>query len=184
MNWVGIMRSKKELNRELVEIKKKLHDIQDIKTSEKQFISEKDVAATNSANLMKYIIDENRKTTMILKGIMDKMARIEQGLHEIYYDEDPEPEETTNVRGVKEEVPVSALDAQIIQAVQRRGMACADDIKKEMNYKGRNAASTHLNKLYREGILDRYQLGKRVYYKLNAGKATTTQFITPAEALR
>ncbi len=30
-------------------------------------------------------------------------------------------------------------------------MACADDIKKQMSYRGRNAASARLNRLYKQG---------------------------------
>ena len=60
-------------------------------------------------------------------------------------------------------------------------IACSEDIQKRMNYKGRNAASARLNKLYKQGLLERYQLGHKVYYKYNAGKATNPLIISPPQ---
>jgi len=60
-------------------------------------------------------------------------------------------------------------------------MACAEDIKREMNYRGRNAASARLNRLHKQGLLDRYQLGHKVYYKYDAGKTTNTLIVSPPQ---
>jgi hypothetical protein len=60
-------------------------------------------------------------------------------------------------------------------------MACAEDIKKHMSYKGKNAASARLNRLFKEGLLDRYQLGHKVYYKYDAGKTTKTLIVSPPQ---
>ena len=60
-------------------------------------------------------------------------------------------------------------------------MVCADEVKTLMGYKGRNAACTRLNKLYKDGLLDRYQLGHKVYYKYDAGKTTNTLIISPPQ---
>ena len=63
--------------------------------------------------------------------------------------------------------------------IQVKGMACAEDIKNAMSYKGLNAASARLNNLFKRGILQRYQLGHKVYYKYDAGKTTNTLIISP-----
>ena len=108
------------------------------------------------------------------------MARLESGIRDTYY-EDEEVEDQKNVFRGAREVPISWLDAEILKNVQVLGMACADDIKKRMNYKGRNAASVRLNRLYRQGVLDRYQLGRKVYYKYDAGKASDTLIVSPPQ---
>jgi hypothetical protein len=178
------MRSKKEIEKELMDIKAKLQSISDGKVNYKQSVQVKEDNGSTSSNLftiVKYMFDENRKNTLLLKNILESIARLETELRDAYYEEVAEPEEKqTNVKGIKE-IPVSGLDAQIIQAVQIMGMACADDIKKRMNYKGRNAASTRLNKLYKIGLLQRYQLGRKVYYKYDAGKATDTLIVSPPQ---
>ena len=50
-----------------------------------------------------------------------------------------------------------------------------------MSYKGRNAASARLNKLYRIGLLERFQLGHKVYYKFDAGKMASTLIVSPPQ---
>ena len=58
-------------------------------------------------------------------------------------------------------------------------MLCADDIKEKLHYKGRNAACTRLNRLHKAGLLERHQLGHKVYYKYDAGKATKLLILSP-----
>ena len=179
------MRSRKELERELVDIKRKLQNISETKTNERNAIAEKEESERTSSNmfsLVKYMFDENKRTTMLLKSISESVARLEAELRDIYYEEENEEPEgrQTNVKGIRE-IPISGLDRQIIQAVQMKGMACADDIKEMMKYKGRNAASTHLNRLYKTGLLQRYQLGRKVYYKYEAGKTTETLIVSPPQ---
>jgi len=60
-------------------------------------------------------------------------------------------------------------------------MACADDVKAGMNYRGRNAASARLNKLYKMGLIDRLQLGHKVFYKFDAGKTTKILIVSPPQ---
>jgi predicted transcriptional regulator of viral defense system len=80
-------------------------------------------------------------------------------------------------------VPLSDIDAKIINfvQVQHNGMVCADEVREFMGYKGNNAACARLNKLYKDGLLDRFQLGHKVYYKFDAGKTTNTLIISPPQ---
>jgi hypothetical protein len=180
------MRSKKEIENELVDIKKKLETISESKSTESTILAEKEASdKTNTSlfSLVKYMFDENRKTTLLLKNISESLARLSEDVHDIYYEDEAaaEPEERTPVKGFKE-VPISELDRQILQAVQVLDLACADDIRKRMNYKGRNAASAHLNRLYKTGLLQRHQLGKKVCYKYDAGKAIDTVIVSPPQS--
>jgi hypothetical protein len=179
------MRSRKAIETEIQTIKTQ---IDSLKTSQtKEIIDEKIKADETSSGLLsivKLVVEENRKTTLILKSISDNLARLEMDLADtVLYGQDDqnafnvEKNETSHQR-VR---PISGLDAKILQAVQIRNIACANDIKKELSYKGRNAASARLNRLYRQGLLERYQLGHTVYYKLDAGKTADTLIISPPQ---
>ena len=64
-------------------------------------------------------------------------------------------------------VPLKALpehDQLIVHLAFERGQVSADEIKKELGYKGKNAASQRLNKLFKEGHLKKIQAGRKVVY--------------------
>ncbi len=181
----GSMRSRKTIENTLIEIQKNIANIREKTDKEKELLAEKERSEETSSNLfslIKYMVDENKRTTMLLKSISENMARLESGIRDnSYYEEEEVEDQRQNVVRGAREIPVSWLDAEILKNIQVLGMACADDIKKSMNYKGRNAASMRLNRLYRLGVLDRYQLGKKVYYKYDAGKAADALIVSPPQ---
>ncbi len=81
------------------------------------------------------------------------------------------------------EVAISAVDASIVEFLQTqpKGMASADDVRNFMHYRGKNAACARLNNLYKRGVLERFQLGHKVYYKFDAGKATIQLIVSPPQ---
>lgn len=181
------MRSKKGLEKELQSIKREIAALGGKNTEFAELLSGKVKAQETSTGLLtlvKYLMDENRKTTMLLRNISENLARLETDLNATYEEENPKPEQyVQQPSGEKlvRELPISGLDARIIQTIQVMGMACADDIKSKMNYRGRNAASARLNRLYKQGILERYQLGHKVFYKYDAGKAASTLIVSPPQ---
>ena len=56
------------------------------------------------------------------------------------------------------------VDGKIIEFVKKNGKACAEDLQRAFNYRGKNAASARLNKLHSQGLLEKKQAGRRVYY--------------------
>lgn len=178
------MHQKKSIENAIMEIQKSIENIKEKTEKEKELLSDRGKSEETSVNLfslIKYMVDENRRTTMILKSIQENMARLESGIRDTYYEEEEVEDQRQNVFRGAREIPLSWLDTEILKNVQVLGMACADDIKKRMNYKGRNAASVRLNRLYRQGILERYQLGRKVYYKYDAGKASDTLIVSPPQ---
>ncbi|MGC8687195.1 MAG: winged helix-turn-helix domain-containing protein [Candidatus Micrarchaeia archaeon] len=180
------MRSKKEIEKDVQSIKKGIDELKEKNSHLSSIVSEKaksDDINSSLFSLVKYLIDENKRTTMILQSLAQGINRLES---ELFSDEAPSsvaPEQEAQLpiqQGAKE-MPISDLDAKILQIIQRKGMACADDIKANLNYKGRNAASARLSKLYKEGLLTRYQLGHKVFYKFDAGKATNILIISPPQ---
>ncbi len=81
------------------------------------------------------------------------------------------------------EVAISTVDANIVEFVQTRpkSMAAAEDVMAFMHYRGKNAACARLNSLYKRGVLERLQLGHKVYYKFDAGKATIQLIVSPPQ---
>ncbi|MDE1869453.1 MAG: hypothetical protein KGH71_00510 [Candidatus Micrarchaeota archaeon] len=129
------------------------------------------------STMLKYMIDERERTNKMLKGITERLKKLEVEISSI---------EETDEKGLdfpvgNREVPLSNLDSRILELAQAKGMVCADDVQKEMNYRGRNAACARLNRLYRAGLLDRFQLGHKVYFKYDAGKTTNTLIISPPQ---
>jgi hypothetical protein len=170
------MRSRNKIRNELVAIKKKLEQLQSKELELQSFVIDKQKVGKEKSDqtndqlwtLLKYMIEENKMTRLLMeqlsKNIQDQYA--DADLDEQQMQGDLEQEPTTKI------VPISELDAKILQYMQMQhtGMACADDIKRAMSYRGRNAASARLSKLFKQGLIERHQLGHTVYYKYNAGK--------------
>ncbi len=177
------MRSKKEIERELQNIQNQISQLASKNVDIREVVQEKaksDETGSNLITLLKYMMDENKKTTMILKGMSETLGRLDANLNAEYFeqvDQEPYPQENK----LAKVQPISGLDAQIMQIIQIRGLTSADDIKRQMNYRGRNAASARLNRLYRAGLLERYQLGHKVYYKYDAGKTSQTLIVSPPQ---
>jgi hypothetical protein len=187
MNVFGIgmeNNSKKVIEKELQGMKEQISQIATKNLDIENLLQSKaksDETGSNLVTLLKYMMNESKSTTMILKAMAEKLEKIDSEINADYYEQ--EDQETTYPQENKlaKVQPVSELDAKIIQLVQVRDMACADDIKKIMSYKGRNAASARLNRLHKLGLLERYQLGHKVYYKYDAGKTTNTLIVSPPQ---
>ncbi len=179
------MRSKKEIESDIGHLKEQLSELSS-KNVEMKKISETNSkegdAAPQMFLLLKYMIEENKRTTLLLKHISDSISRLEESLDDSYYEEEPsEKVKQQNQPQQVKELMLSETDTKILQFIQisRNSMSCADEIREKMHYRGRNAASARLNRLYKLGIVDRYQLGHKVYYKFDVGKATKTLIVSP-----
>jgi hypothetical protein len=168
-------RSRKRLENELQDMKRQINQLTSRNMDIHGILQEKvksDEIGSNFLALYKHM-------DLVLKNMSDKLETIGANINAEYYeqeDQDPQYPQENKLAKVQ---PISGLDAQILQIVQRIELACADDIKKQMSYKGRNAASARLNRLYKIGLLERYQLGHKVYYKYDAGKTTNTLIVSP-----
>jgi hypothetical protein len=123
-------------------------------------------------SLITYLIDEREKTNKALERITQKIVTLEKEFENTGADDGHRP---------LDKVLLSDVDAKIINFVQTQDMACAEDVCKFMNYNGKNAASARLNKLHKERLLERFQLGHTVYYRFDAGKTTETLIISPPQ---
>ncbi|MGI0100550.1 MAG: winged helix-turn-helix domain-containing protein [Candidatus Micrarchaeaceae archaeon] len=183
-NNVSDKNSRKETEKALQTMKAQIEQLSTKNSDITAALQEKaksDETGSGLMTLLKYMMNENKNTTMMLKSIYDRLERIDSDFNAGNYEQEDQDQPLMNENRLAKVQPISGLDAQIMQIIQIRGMACADDIKKQMNYRGRNAASSRLNKLYKQGLLERYQLGHKVYYKYDAGKTTNTLIVSPPQ---
>ncbi|MFH1586270.1 MAG: hypothetical protein ABID38_00260 [Candidatus Diapherotrites archaeon] len=102
---------------------------------------------------------ERERTNKILEQINDNYDRI---MFQLKTGETTVASETPVEKAVFNVLPEQ--DQIILKFVDDRGSVTATDVKSIMNYKGLNAASQRLNKLFKEGYLKKVQSGKRVLY--------------------
>ena len=73
-------------------------------------------------------------------------------------------EDANSLQQRESEEPSSILseqDQMIMHMVHSNGKISADEIRTELGYKGKNAASQRLNRLFKEGHLRKMQSGRK-----------------------
>ncbi len=114
------------------------------------------------AALIHKLIEERQKTNRLLEQINEKYDRImlelKQGSPKVA------TEDHAHTTHANEFQMMAEQDSAILKYIEQHGQASAKDIKTIMNYKGLNAASQRLNKLFKEDYLKKVQVGKKVLY--------------------
>ncbi|MFH1286017.1 MAG: hypothetical protein ABIH99_05545 [Candidatus Micrarchaeota archaeon] len=105
--------------------------------------------------LMFKLMQEKENANRILQNINAKLDRLEGRI-----------EKLERVKPPKKPAPnmLPEVDMRIISFVKGRKGVNAEELQKEMRYRGRNAASARLSRLYGIGLLGKKQVGKKVYY--------------------
>jgi hypothetical protein len=169
------MGQKNDLKGDLVAIRKQIAKLGNKEESLRSILSEKEKVEETSSGLLtllKFVISENKSTRQMIERMSTTLSKLEAEVNAVEEEEfEAQPQEQEPAE--RPTVVLSGLDTKIVQYIQIKSMACADDIKKMMGYKGRNAASARLNKLKMMGILTRHQAGHKVFYMYNAAGKTT-----------
>lgn len=162
-----------ELTKQIKELKEKIEQVAMQNAGVREHVDETSLAA-----LVKYLVEERERTNKQLELVTKQVEKLEELIAQPASEEAAPIEE--NIAEAKP-VPLSPVDTKVIEFVQAKGMASAEELRAFMGYKGKNAASARLNLLYKRGLLERYQLGHKVYYRY-AGKATQNEIlITPPQ---
>jgi hypothetical protein len=161
----------KQMAKEIEELKRELKEVSEKNHAEIP-------ANPNFSELLKFMAEERGRTNTLLDGITKRMKALEETLSAMELAGGQVVQEEFAAPSSRE-VPLSSVDAKLINFVQAKGMACAEEVKEYMNYRGNNAACARLNNLRKLGLLERLQLGHKVYYKYDAGKAINTLIVTP-----
>ena len=101
--------------------------------------------------LIHRLIQERKLTNTLLKSIEERLAALESR---------PAQEET------KFPKVLSERDQQIVDYILKHGKANANEIMHAFGYKKQNGASARLNKLCKEGVLEKIRSGKQVFFYL------------------
>jgi len=72
--------------------------------------------------------------------------------------------EELSVGSEHDSIELSKKDQEVLDYVVTQGKVSAEDLQEQFSYKGKNAASARLHKLYAVGALDKIQSGRTVYY--------------------
>ena len=165
--------NKKQMETKLQELERELEKQRSVPAA----LPPSDVSA---ADVLKYFIAKEESTNAMFRNIAEQVRSLREQVNESMMEtqgqDDYAPIEPR-------EIPISSRDAKIIEFIQTRpkGMASADEVKVYMHYKGNNAACARLMGLYKQGVLERLQLGHKVYYKFDAGKATIQLIVSPPQ---
>lgn len=109
--------------------------------------------------LLMYRLSKQRKqTNHLFSKILDKLSNMEEQFESKSVNTVTKREERLN----KE--MLSDVDRKIYKYMEDSDKVDAEEIKKYLGYKGKNAASARLNSLYKKGYLDKERVGKRVLY--------------------
>lgn len=171
---MSLNKGKKEIEEEISKLKSEVKALSQRTVSKEgtEHASEDELS-----NMMKHMSEERERTNKMLANIMERITKMEHRLSAVV---EEEPMEQLN-NEAREIVPLSKIDTLIVEMAQAKGAVCADDVKALMMYRGRNAASARLNSLRKIGLLKRHQMGHKVYYMLDADKATKVQIISPPQ---
>lgn len=116
--------------------------------------------ATIAVMLFK-LVEERQKTNSLLEKILEKFEEILKKADSASLDSQHQGSQLSTKTAV---VVLPEQDQLILHTVHEKGQVTAEEIRKELGYKGNNAASQRLNKLYKEGHLRKIQSGRKVVY--------------------
>ncbi len=122
--------------------------------------------------LLNRLAEEKRSTNLLLKQIHEKLDRLLELEERISSLEQKISRKNIPVAQPASQAPLqmlSATDEKIMLFVKQRERTCAEELQKHFNYRGRNAASSRLNALWKQGLLDKKYAGKVVYFTPKTG---------------
>lgn len=96
------------------------------------------------------LLEERENTNRILKTLLRKIEELQRMLAE--------------KQEMKKEAILPKIDEDILNTVKELSKATAEEIQLKFKYKGKNAASARLNRLYSLGLLEKKQAGRTVYF--------------------
>lgn len=97
------------------------------------------------------LLEERENTNRILKNVLARLDKLEAG-------------KEASVPPQNAFLP--EIDQRIVDYVAKAGKSTARDVQKKFGYKGSNAASSRLNRLVKQGVLEKRQAGRKVYFLL------------------
>jgi hypothetical protein len=114
------------------------------------------------AALMHTAASERENTNRLLKTLIEKLdakfSEVETRMAAI------EASQKMPAAPREEEVLLPSVDEEILRYVSEKRHASAEEVRKRFGYKGKNAASARLSRMFDMGLLDKKQVGRAVLY--------------------
>jgi len=110
------------------------------------------------------IAEEKKSNNLIVRDINAKFDNMAEKLDNIYEKLSVLAEHGIPQPGGLPLVAISERDEEILNFVKSTGKACADDVQRKFEYRGRNAASARLSRLFKDNLLEKVYHGRKVYY--------------------
>lgn len=111
------------------------------------------------AALMHTAASERENTNRLLKTLIErldsKFAEVEGRLASL---------ERGAAIPVEEEVLLPSVDEAILKFVKEKRHVSAEEVRRRLGYRGKNAASARLNRMFEMGLLVKKQVGRAVLY--------------------
>jgi len=108
--------------------------------------------------LLHALSEERTNTNLILKEINARFDRLEERISNL---------EVSRPGGPKPPIPLlPEVDENIVDFVAAKGHCTAAEVQKKFKYRGVNGASARLNSLFRQGLLDKKQVGRKVVFSV------------------
>jgi len=143
----AVSEARDEIKREAKSIMEKLDDPVVIGALMHRTVVEKE----NTNRILKNISEMFEKLTSKISMLEERIAKLEAGT--------PAPVPS-------QERVLGQVDDEIFAFVKERGRACAAEVQKRFKYRGANAASARLSRLYELGLLEKQQAGRKVFYQI------------------
>ncbi|VVB99249.1 Uncharacterised protein [uncultured archaeon] len=114
------------------------------------------------AALMHTAASERENTNRLLKTLIEKLdekfAEVDRRLAAV------ESGAGVHAPAAEEEVLLPSVDEEIMKFVKEKRHVSAEEVRRRFGYKGKNAASSRLNRMYEMGLLEKRQVGRAVLY--------------------
>jgi predicted HTH transcriptional regulator len=99
------------------------------------------------------LLEERENTNRLLKTLLQKLESLEMKMGAV----------PAMPPGVAEPL-LPEIDEQILRFVKGQGKATSEEVRVKFKYRGKNAASARLNRLCDMGLLQKQQVGKKVFF--------------------
>ncbi len=105
------------------------------------------------------LLEERENTNRLLKTVIQKLEAIEAKMGP-----GASAPVASAVASALNEPLLPEVDEGIMAFIKEAGKVTAEEVRARFNYKGKNAASARLNRLCDQGLLQKQQVGKKVYF--------------------
>ena len=118
------------------------------------------------AAIMNTAATERENTNRLLKTIIErldtKFAELDSRIMQLEAAQNAVP--TADAKPYEEEILLPSVDEEIVKFIKEKRHVTAEAVRARFGYKGKNAASSRLNRLYEMGLLEKRQVGRAVMY--------------------